>query len=119
MKTTLVLGASPNENRFSFKAVVLLNEYGHKVLPLGNKKGHIRGHEILAEINSIQCIHTITMYLGAERQKAYYDFILSIKPKRIIFNPGAENSELANMAAEQGVEVIENCTLVMLRQGIY
>jgi predicted CoA-binding protein len=119
MKQTLVLGASPNENRFSYKAVVLLSEYGHKVLPFGNKKGRIKEHEILSQINPAEKVHTITMYLGAERQKAYYDFILSIKPKRIIFNPGAENSELANLAAEQGIEVVENCTLVMLQQGIY
>lgn len=119
MKTTLVMGASPNETRFSYKAVVLLHQYGHQVIAYGNKKGEIQGHRIVSELNSAEQIHTVTMYLGAERQKAYYDFILSINPKRIIFNPGAENGELANLANKNNIDVVENCTLVMLRQGIY
>ena len=120
MKPTLVLGASNNPSRYSFTAVQRLKKYGHEVYPVSIKKGEIDGIEIINGTPAIFGINTVTMYLNSEHQKKYYSYILDIiKPKRIIFNPGAENDELAEMATKKGIEVIEGCTLVMLSVGNY
>lgn len=116
---TLVLGASPNPERFSFKAVKLLRHYGHEVIALGNKTGIIHDVEITTEMIEFSDIHTITIYLNPINQKPYYNYIIKIKPKRIIFNPGTENTELKKLATENGIECIENCTLIMLSSGIF
>lgn len=96
-----------------------LNAYGHEILAIGGRKGVVDGHEILTEKKAFQNIHTITMYLSAKRQAEYYDYILSLKPKRIIFNPGSENQELANLAEQNKIEVAEACTLVLLSTSQY
>ncbi len=116
---TLVLGASPNPARYAYTATQRLDNEGYEVIPLGIKEGKIG--EINIELESIvwENIHTITIYLSAERQKSYYDYMLSLKPQRLIFNPGAENPELAALAQAQGIETIEACTLVMLSIGNY
>ncbi|MCK5537327.1 MAG: CoA-binding protein [Bacteroidales bacterium] len=119
MKPTIVLGASPNPSRYSYKAVKLLSSYGHRTIPLGIRKGEINGLEILTDWNINEEVHTITMYIRADSQVQYYDFIFSLNPKRIIFNPGTENDELAILANEKNIKVIKNCTLVMLNQAIY
>jgi len=118
-KKTMVIGASPNPERFSYKAVSLLNYYQHTVIPIGIKDGEIDGIEIIKGKPNVADLHTITLYLGEKRQVEYYDYILSLKPKRIIFNPGAENIELLKKAEQGGIEVTENCTLVMLNAGIF
>jgi len=119
MKTAVVMGASPNPKRFSYKAVNLLKDYGHKVFALGIRKGTIRDTEIITDWKIEEEIHTITLYLRAELQKQYYDFMLGLKPQRIIFNPGTENKEFKKLAKENNIEVIEACTLVMLNTGAY
>jgi len=111
---TIVIGASPNEERFSNKAVILLNKYGHEVIPLGIRNGSINGIEIETERKQFEDIHTVTMYVGKDRQPEYYEYVLGLKPERIIFNPGTENDEFRKKADEKGIETVENCTLVML-----
>lgn len=117
MKKTLVLGASPNPQRSAYMAAARLVENGTVVFPVGIKKGEISGIEILTGKPEISGIHTVTLYLNAENQREYYDYILGLKPKRIIFNPGAENDELMNLAKKAGIETIYGCTLTMLALG--
>lgn len=119
MKKTLVLGASPNPSRYSYAAVRQLARYGHEVVAIGNREGEIDGISIQKGQPALDNIDTITLYLGADNQKQYYDYIFSLQPKRIIFNPGAENTKLSRMAREKGIEVLPACTLVMLSVGNY
>ncbi|MCX6312646.1 MAG: CoA-binding protein [Bacteroidetes bacterium] len=114
---TLVLGASENPERYSNKAVRSLLNHGHEVVPVGLKEGNIEGVKILAGKPVVEHVNTITMYVGPKNQKDYYDYVLSLKPSRIIFNPGAENPELEVLAKAKGIEVVEACTLVMLSIG--
>ncbi|MDX1941030.1 MAG: CoA-binding protein [Saprospiraceae bacterium] len=119
MKKTLVLGASPNPARYSYAAVRQLTRFGHEVIAIGNREGTIEGISILKGQPSLGNVDTVTLYLNAENQKQYYDYILNLQPKRIIFNPGAENLELARLAREKGIEILPACTLVMLSVGNY
>jgi len=118
MKRTLVLGASTNPNRYSNKAIFMLKEKGHEVVAVGNKTGITHNISISKDI-SVDNIDTVTMYLGKKNQAPYYEAIISIKPKRIIFNPGTKNVELEEIALKNGIEVVEACTLVMLSIGNY
>ncbi len=118
-KKTLVLGASPNPVRFSHKAVRSLLRHNIPVVPFGIKKGEIGGIEIIRERSEFNDIHTITMYVGPARQKEYYSWLLSLHPQRIIFNPGTENPEFMQMAEKDGIEVLEDCTLIMLNADKY
>ncbi|MBL4624677.1 MAG: CoA-binding protein [Flavobacteriales bacterium] len=118
MKTTLVLGASTKVGRYSNKAMFMLKEKGHNVVAVGNWEGTAYDIEIVKEMPT-RGIDTVTMYLGAKNQKPYYDQLLSLKPRRIIFNPGAENAELADLAAQNSIQVEEACTLVLLSIGNY
>ena len=118
-KKTLFLGASENPERYSNLAVKKLIAYGHPVLALGNKAGWIGKTEITTENRDFQDIDTITLYLNPDRQKPFYHYIFSLKPRRIIFNPGAENDELAELAREKGILAQEACTLVLLSTGQY
>ena len=118
---TVILGASTNPSRYAYIATQKLFDYGHEFVPVGIKKGEVFGQEILDLRNrpKIDNVHTITLYIGPQNQKEWYDYILSLNPKRIIFNPGTENSELINMAREQGVETEMACTLVMISTNSY
>ncbi|MBK9732735.1 MAG: CoA-binding protein [Chitinophagaceae bacterium] len=118
-KFTVVLGASTNPSRYSYLAVNKLVQYGHKVLPIGLREGMIAGAQIMTGQPMIEGIDTVTLYLNPERQQQYYKYILSLQPKRIIFNPGSENDELAKLAEENGIEATEACTLVLLSTGQY
>ena len=119
MKKTLVLGASENPARYSFEAVTRLRKHGHEVVAVGRKSAVVAGVQIETEPVVINDIDTVTLYLNPTAQKAYYDFILSLHPKRIIFNPGTENEELEELAQQNGIAAIEACTLVMLNTGQY
>jgi uncharacterized protein len=119
MKKTLVLGATPNPERYAYMATQRLKNAGHEVLPVGNKKGAIEGIVIENETPQYKDVDTVTLYLNPHNQKPYYDYILSLHPKRIIFNPGTENWELVKLAKEQGIETEVACTLVMLSVGNY
>ncbi len=118
-KKTIVLGASANPERYSFLAINKLNAYGHPVVAIGKKKGEIAKVAIETEPKPLDDVDTVTLYLNANNQKQYYNYILSLNPKRIIFNPGAENEELNKLAIEKGIKTIEACTLVLLSTGQY
>ena len=118
-KKTLVLGASENKERYSNLAVNLLRQYQHPVVAIGNKIGKINDVEIEVGKPSIKDIDSVTLYLSEKYQKEYYDYIISLKPKRIIFNPGTENNELFELAKSNNIEPVEACTLVLLKTGQY
>lgn len=118
-KKTLVLGASDNPSRYSYLALNQLKNYGHPVVAIGKREGMVNGISIHKQSAPQQDIDTITLYLNPANQKQYYDYILSLQPKRIIFNPGTENPELAEMAENSGIETLEACTLVMLSTNQY
>jgi predicted CoA-binding protein len=118
-KKTLVLGASDNPSRYSFLAVHRLRAYGHPVVAIGKKNGVVNDVTIEKEKKPIDNVHTITLYLNPAHQKQYYDYIVSLKPQRIIFNPGAENDELADLATRNGIRPLEACTLVLLSTNQY
>jgi predicted CoA-binding protein len=117
LKKTVVVGASPNQSRYAYLAATMLAEYDIETVLLGIKKGDIDGNKILdiREKPSIADVDTISLYIGPHRQPEWYDYLLGLKPKRIIFNPGTENDEFENRAKKQGIETLEACTLVMLR----
>ncbi|MCO5230982.1 MAG: CoA-binding protein [Chitinophagales bacterium] len=119
MKKTLVIGASEHPERYSYKAVKMLREYQHEVKALGVREGRIADVDISTKAPQDQDFDTVTMYLNPQRQLEVEDYILSLKPKRIIFNPGTENVEFENKASQQGIKVVEACTLVMLRSNQY
>ena len=116
-KTTVILGASDNPNRYSYLALNRLKNYGHPIVAIGKKDGVVSGISIQKGTPAVENVDTITLYLNPERQKMYYDYIVSLNPKRIIFNPGTENEELAVLAEENGIKTMEACTLVMLSTG--
>ncbi len=114
MKKTLVLGASENPDRYSNKAVRMLRDHNHPVVAIGNRVGKIGDVAFSKERKEYKDIHTVTIYLNPVLQKEYYDYILSLHPKRIVFNPGTEDPEFEKLAREQNIEVEEACTLVLL-----
>lgn len=118
-KNTLVFGASPNAQRFSHKAVERLALAGHKVYPVGLRKGQIGQYDILLGAPMLEDVDTITLYVRPELQRPHYEYFLSLHPKRIIFNPGTENPELIRLARSNNIEVELACTLVMLAVGDY
>jgi uncharacterized protein len=118
-KKTLVLGASENPARYSYLAINRLKNNNHPVIAIGKKKGTVAGVAIETEKTEAIDIDTITLYLSPQNQKEYYDYIISLHPKRIIFNPGTENDELAGLALKNNIKTIEACTLVLLSTGQY
>ncbi|GAO44984.1 CoA-binding protein [Flavihumibacter petaseus] len=118
-KKTLVLGASDNPSRYSFLAVNKLIANGHPVEAIGRRPATVAGVAIGTEKKPLEAVDTVTLYLSPTHQKEYYDYILQLKPKRIIFNPGAENEELADLARENQIYPQEACTLVLLSTGQY
>ena len=118
-KKTLVLGASTNPERYSYLAVKKLTAHQHPVIALGNRQGKVGDTEIETEKLPFTDIDTVTLYLNPTRQKEYYDYILSLHPKRIIFNPGTEHEELEALAEQKGIKTQEACTLVLLSTGQY
>lgn len=113
-KLTLVIGASVKPERFSNKAIRRLRQYGHPVEAIALRAGEVEGVIFKTGFPELKGIDTVTLYVGTARQPQYYDYLLGIKPKRIIFNPGTENPELIEKAKEHGIEPVIKCTLVML-----
>jgi uncharacterized protein len=118
-KKTLVIGASENPARYSNMAINRLKSHQHSVVAIGNKKGTVAGIPIGTEKIHEDDIDTVTLYLNPALQKEYYDYIISLHPKRIIFNPGTENDELVELAAKNNIQPVEACTLVLLSTGQY
>src|SRR5512140_1491542 len=117
-KITLVLGASPDNERYSNKAVRSLKNKNIPVIGIGKKEGYIDDLKIIKGLpDNLGPVHTIGLYLNAINQKEYYCYILSLNPKRVIFNPGTENDEFAELLTDEGIEVVSGCMLVMLACG--
>lgn len=116
-KKTLVIGASTNPARYSYLAVHSLRKYGHDVIALAKKTGKVTDVAIQTNFPENENIHTVTMYVGAKHQPEYYDFLLKLKPERVIFNPGAENPPFEETLEAHGIEAVDACTLVMLSTG--
>lgn len=119
MKKTLVLGATPNPARYAYLAMHALVRHGHEAVPVGIRAGTVAGIPIQTGMPEISDVDTVTLYVGSERLAPYYDYLLGLKPRRIIFNPGTENPRLVMLAQAQGIETVEGCTLVMLSIGAY
>ncbi len=118
-KKTLVLGASENPARYSNLAIKKLVSYQHPVVAIGRRRGAVNGVQIETEQKNFENVDTVTLYLNPTHQKTYYDYIISLHPRRIIFNPGAENDELSSLAVQNGIQPQEACTLVLLSTGQY
>ena len=119
MKKTVVLGASENPQRYSFLAVEKLKKYGHPVVAVGRNAGQIGDTTILTGQPTIEDVDTLTLYINPSLQAEMESYIFSLKPKRILFNPGTENPELEKKAGSLGIETQEACTLVLLGTGQY
>ncbi len=119
MKTTLVIGASTNPDRYSYKAIQALVKNGVEVKALGLKAGNVEGVEFDTEKKSYEGIHTVTLYVGPKNQPEYYDYIISLSPKRVLFNPGTENVEFEKMLEVNGIIAEQACTLVLLSTKQY
>jgi uncharacterized protein len=118
-KKTLVLGASDNPSRYSYLAIRKLRSKQHPVEAIGKFNTKVDDVNITREKTPFTDVDTVTLYLNPMHQREYYDYIFSLNPKRIIFNPGAENDELAEMAREKNIQPLEACTLVLLSTGQY
>lgn len=122
MKTnrrTLVMGASLKEQRYSNKAIKMLQEHDIDTVAVGLREGKVGDVSIKKSGTEFEDIDTITIYVGEDRLEVSEDYLISLKPKRIIFNPGAENPRFAKRAKEAGIEIVQACTLVMLSTGQY
>lgn len=118
-KKTVVLGASDNPSRYSYMAIRRLQSKQHPVVAVGRRETEVNGIAVRKEKVQEEGVDTVTLYLNPRNQVEYYDYILGLKPKRIIFNPGTENEELEALAAKNGIQTMEACTLVMLGTGQY
>ncbi|MEX1191870.1 MAG: CoA-binding protein [Brumimicrobium sp.] len=118
-KKTLVLGASDNPSRYAYMAVKRLQSYDVPVVAVGYREGEIDGTKIQKTFPKDEEIHTVTLYLSKKNQIQYYDALINLKPKRVIFNPGTANPEFENNLIKNGIEILDACTLVMLSSGEY
>ncbi len=118
-KLTVVLGASPNPERYSYLAVNRLTAHGHPVVAIGNREANIGETRVIKEHPVLENVDTVTLYMNPKLQESYYDYILQLHPKRIIFNPGTENEALKALAIKNGIQPQEACTLVLLSTGQY
>ncbi|MBA7484770.1 hypothetical protein ES707_20301 [subsurface metagenome] len=119
MGKILVLGASPKETRFSYKAVKTLIRLECDVVAVGKKEGDIRGVEIQTGMPQIEDVDDIILYLSSSAQVEYYDYIVGLKPGRVIFNPGTYNQELIDMCKDKDIEPVVDCALIMLNSGTF
>ena len=121
MKKTVIIGATPNRSRYAYIAAQMLLDHGHEFVPIGIKNGVVFDKEIL-NINNhpqVENVDTITLYINPLHQTPHYDYIISLTPKRIIFNPGTENEELRGLAESRDIATENACTLVLLSTGQY
>lgn len=121
MEKTVIVGATTNQGRYAYLAAEALVEHNHQIVPIGIKSGSVFGKPILdiRERPAISDVDTITLYIGPRHQPEWYDYLIGLKPKRIIFNPGTENPEFEKKAEQAGIQTMEACTLVMLRTRQY
>ncbi len=119
MKKTVVIGASENTERYSNRVTRMLHHHNIPLVAIGLKAGEIDGVKIQTGLPKIENVDTVTLYVGPQHQAQYYDYVLSLKPDRVIFNPGTENPEFEEKVRKAGIEVLEACTLTMLTVGTY
>lgn len=118
-KKTLVIGASEKPERYSNKAIKALRKHNHPVRAIAPRKGQVDDVDFDTDKIAYQDVDTVTMYVGPRNQPGYYDYIIDLKPRRVIFNPGTENAEFASKLKAEGIEPEEACTLVLLSIGAY
>lgn len=118
-RKTVILGASDNPSRYSFLALNNLRKHGHPVVAIGRKPTVVADVSIETGQPKEKEVDTVTLYLNPDHQKEYYDYIISLHPRRVIFNPGTENDELREKLNKAGIESMEACTLVLLSTGQY
>lgn len=117
---TAVIGVTPNPSRYSFKAVTKLTDHHFPVVALGFREGEVAGNTIIKEWpTKVDQLKVISMYIGPARQPGFYDYLINLNPKKIIFNPGTENEEFYQKLTKAGIEYEEACTLVLLSTGTY
>ncbi len=121
MKKTVLIGATPNPARYAFLAGNKLVQSGHELVPIGIRPGQIAGISILdlRSYPAVEDVDTVTLYVGPKNLVEWEGYILSLRPKRLIFNPGTENLDFASKARSMGIETVEACTLVMLSAQTY
>lgn len=119
IKPTLIMGASTNQERYSYLAAKQLLRHGHPVILFGRDEGEVDGNKIQNTFPKDVKVDTVTLYLNPKNQEQFYNDIINLKPKRIVFNPGAENPAFERLANENGIEALEACTLVLLSIGSY
>ena len=119
MKITVVIGASENTERYSNRVTRMLHQRNIPVVAIGMKAGEIDEVKIQIGFPKIENVDTVTLYVGEKNQPPYYDYIIGLKPERVIFNPGTENPEFEKKVRDAGIEVLEACTLTMLTVGTY
>jgi len=117
MKLVVVLGASPNPDRFSYKAVKQLLRHNHQVVAIGKRAGMIKDVPIQTGQPALTGVHTVLMYLAPYHQGEIFDYVISLRPKRVIFNPGTESSEFEEILESYNVDVVHDCSLVMMATG--
>lgn len=116
---TVVIGASDNPERYSYKAIKMLLDHHHEVVAVSNKKAEVLGLPIINTDRVQESVDTITLYVGPANQKFYEQYIIDTKPRRVIFNPGTESAEMEEILTKNGIVVEEACTLVLLSTGQY
>jgi hypothetical protein len=118
MENVAVIGASPNPDRYSNKAIRLLEKHNHHPIPVALKHETIEDRKVYRRLNEItEKVDTVTMYVGPKKQGSIIDEILELAPKRVIFNPDTEDSETREKLEKAGIKVVEACTLVLLKTG--
>jgi len=118
-KNTLIIGASINRDRYSYRVIKKLIQKNHQVFAIGKKKGNISDVIIHPTLNFFDDIHTVSLYISSKNQKKYYDYVFKINPKRVIFNPGTENFDFANFLSDNSIKWENSCTLVLLSTNQY
>lgn len=120
-RRTIIIGATPNPTRYAYRAAHMLAHHGHPFVPVGIKKGEVAGKRILnlRDKPPIEAVDTVTLYIGPQHQGEWEEYILSLQPNRIIFNPGTENPVFAEKARSFGVHTEEACTLVLLQLEMF
>ncbi|MBS3739610.1 MAG: CoA-binding protein [Psychroflexus sp.] len=119
MLKTLIIGASDKPQRYAYKALQLLQKYRHEVFAIGRREMNIDGIKVHSNQPDFKDIHTVTLYLNAKNQQDYYDYIISLKPERVIFNPGTENPDFYPKLRAENIKIEEACTLVLLSTNQY
>lgn len=120
MKKTLIIGASTSPERYANRAARQLKAHGHDIVMIGRSEGEVAGEPILTGKPTLaHDIDTVTLYLAPQHQPDWYEYVESLQPKRVVFNPGTENPSFAQRLEHRGIEALEACTLVMLSLGNY